>query len=75
MTAPTPRYILFVGAGESGPVLVAEDEESQRALFNLIEQGTGLDKATAEAALNSGKMIVGAEVIVVADAALRGLRR
>jgi hypothetical protein len=61
----TPRYVVTVGMRD--PFEVAQDEESQRALWALIEQDSGIEKIAAQNLLDTGKMLVTGNLIVIRE--------
>lgn len=74
MAQKPPRYVLTID--DHPQCAIARDAESQRALFKLIEQRTGIDRIAAERLLDTGKMIwnSGATLIVVREDVLESSR-
>lgn len=59
-----PRYTVTVG---KRGIAVAHDEESQRALWLLVEQDSGIERTAAQNLLDTGNMLVTKNLIVVRE--------
>ncbi len=60
-----PPYVMKIDEHET--VVVAPDEESQRALWFLIKNRLGIEQTAAENLLDTGKMLIGNDLIVARE--------